>query len=152
MRNAFRASAAVLATVLLAPLPASIGAAQQPEANYDESKVPKYTLPDPLVTAGGERVTSVQAWHRRRRPEILQLFETFVYGRSPGRPNGMAFEQTSIENKALGGKAVRKQVSVYFTGKKDGPAMDLLIYLPRATNRPVPLFVGLNFKIGRAHV
>jgi hypothetical protein len=35
-----------------------------------------------------------------------------------------------VDRKSLGGKAIRKEVSVFFTGKKDGPRMDLLIYLP----------------------
>ena len=37
-------------------------AAQPPEANYDEAKVPKYTLPDPLVMQNGERVTDAETW------------------------------------------------------------------------------------------
>ena len=31
-------------------------------ANYDESLVPAYTLPDPLVTLAGEAVTDVDMW------------------------------------------------------------------------------------------
>jgi hypothetical protein len=42
-------------------------------SNYSEDKVPKYTLPDPLVLANGERVTTPGAWAERRRPEILKL-------------------------------------------------------------------------------
>src|SRR6266542_3342819 len=73
--------------------------------NYDESKVPKYTLPDPLVTADGRKVTDVKMWREKRRLEILELFRTHVYGRSPGRPAKMKFEVTSLDHKALGGIA-----------------------------------------------
>ena len=124
----------------------SPAAAQPAGYNYDEAKVPEYTLPDPLVTSMGERVSSAGMWNLSRRPEILQLFETQVYGRSPGKPNDMVFETLSIDDRALGGKAVRKQVSVLFAGKKDGPKMDILIYLPASAAGPVPLFVGLNFQ------
>ncbi len=134
---------AILAAVMLAlPLPA---ASQQAGANYDEANVPPYTLPDPLVFAGGSPVGDADAWRQRRRPEILRLFETHVYGRGPRRPPGMSFELTSIEKKALGGKAVRKQITVWFSGRKDGPKMDILVYLPARARRPVPAFLGLNF-------
>ncbi len=133
-----------LGAALLALLLGSLTAQQRPGVNYDESKVPKYSLPDPLVMVNGERVTSAEAWHKRRRLELLRLFETHVYGRSPGRPKAMAFALTSLDRNALGGKAVRKQVSAYFSPRKDGPKMDILIYLP-AVKRPVPLFLGLNF-------
>ena len=129
-----------LSTLLLVP------AQSQNEANYDESKVPPYTLPDPLVFADGCRVRDCSEWFRCRRPEILKLFESEVYGRSPGRPAGMCFEVKSADRKALGGTAVRKEVFVYFNGKKDGPKMDLLIYTPAAARRPVPIFLGLNFR------
>src|SRR5210317_1374438 len=57
----------------------------------------------------------------------------------------MSFEVFDLEKKALGGLATRKQVTVNFTGKKDGPSMDILIYLPNASKKPVPAFVLLNF-------
>ena len=70
----------------------SIAAFAQPAgANYDESKAGSYTLPDPLVLSSGERVKDTATWEKRRRPEILRLFEQHVYGRSPGRPKQMAF-------------------------------------------------------------
>src|SRR5947209_3677516 len=118
---------------------------QRKDANYDEAKAGDYTLPDPLVMASGEPVTSGEAWRKRRRPEILQLFEKNVYGRNPGRPKGMSFELTSIEKSALSGKALRKEVSVYFSDRKNGPKMDILIYLPAGATKPVPMFLGLNF-------
>jgi len=119
--------------------------AQPPGINYDEAKVPEYTLPDPLVMANGDKVTDAQTWYGKRRPEILKLFETHVYGRSPGRPEEMTFDVTSCDDRALGGQATRKEVSVWFTGRKDGPKMDILLYLPNEAKKPVPTFVGLNF-------
>ncbi len=126
---------ALLPLVAQSPLP----------VNYDESKVGTYSLPDPLVLENGQPVRTAAAWTKQRRPEILHLFETNVYGRTvAGRPSAMTFELFDIDKKALNGKAVRKQVAVYFTGKKDGPKMDVLIYLP-PSSKPVPVFLCLNF-------
>ncbi|MFQ6041936.1 MAG: acetylxylan esterase, partial [Candidatus Poribacteria bacterium] len=81
----------------------------------------------------------------RRRPEILKMFEENVYGKMPGRLKETTFEVISTDPEALGGKAKRKEVSIYFSGDKDGPQMDILIYLPKGIERPTPVFLGLNF-------
>ena len=74
-------------------------------ANYDEAKVPAYTLPDPLILEDGQEVADPETWFQKRRPEILKLFEREVYGKSPGRPEKMRFELTSSDPDALEGKA-----------------------------------------------
>lgn len=135
----------VLIVALLSALGTASLAAQPPETNYDESKVPEYTLPDPLRMADGRPVADAAAWRDRRRPEILELFREHVYGRAPGRPEAMVFRTRSTAADALDGKATRKEVAVLFAGRDDGPKMDVLIYLPNDAKRPVPLFVGLNF-------
>jgi hypothetical protein len=142
--NTHRKTAPLVLSSALLFTPAALG--QTGEANYDEAKVPPYTLPDPLTFANGERVRDANAWRQRRRSEILKLFETEVYGRSPGRPARMLFDVTSTDPHALSDKAIRKEVSVYFTGQKEGPKMDILIYLPAGAPGPVPIFVGLNFR------
>lgn len=114
------------------------------DANYDESKMPAFTLPDPLVMCDGSKVESARMWKKKRRPEIVSLFEEYVYGRAPNPPKRL-FEVVSVDENALGGKAVRKEVSVYLAGSKEGPKMDVLIYLPAGVKKPVPLFVGMNF-------
>ncbi len=115
------------------------------EFNYDEAKVPSFTLPDPLVCLDGAKVTDAKTWQQKRRAEILRLFEENVYGRSPGKPQAMTFMTTSVDKNALGGKATRKEVTVYFTGREQDPNMTILIYLPNQRTGPVPTFVGLNF-------
>jgi len=130
--------------VALLPLALAVSDAEG-GANYDESKVPAYTLPDPLVMADGTKVTSAEMWRTKRRPEILELFRSHVYGRSPGKPDGMTFKVFDNDPKALDGKATRRQVTVLFTGKDDGPKMDLLLYLPNDAKKPVPAFLLLNF-------
>lgn len=135
-----------LGVALMTPWLAYDGAARAAEVNYDEAKVPQYTLPDPLVMSDSSRVADAQTWENRRRPEILKLFETHVYGRSPAAPKEMTFKVTSCDRQALGGLAIRKQVSVCFTGQEDGPKMDLLIYLPAGAKGAVPVFLGLNFR------
>jgi hypothetical protein len=135
----------LLTVALLAGALTGMARAQKFEPNYDESKVPKYTLPDPLVTEKGEKITTAKVWKSKRRPEILQIFQETMYGNAPEKPKDLHFEVTSVDKKALGGKAVRKEVTVYFTKDKNRPKMHILIYLPANATKPVPLFVGLNF-------
>lgn len=114
------------------------------EVNYDEARVPSYTLPDPLVFRDGRPVTTGHAW-RRRRPEILELFEEHVYGSMPVRTMPLRFQLRAEEPLALSGKATRKEVRVYFTGSDDGPQMDILLFVPNGLSTPAPAFLGLNF-------
>lgn len=123
----------------------ALGAAQSFQPNYDEAKVPEYTLPDPLVMTDATPVRDAQAWEKHRRPEVLELFRTHVYGRSPESPRELRFEVTEVEPAALGGLATRKQVTIDLTDQPDGPVGHLLIYLPNQADEPVPAFVGLNF-------
>ncbi len=119
--------------------------AQKFEPNYDESKVPDYTLPDPLVTLEGKKVENATHWSENRRPELVELFKTYVYGEAPPKPEGLRFEELEVDRNALGGKATRKQVRVHFNDKADGPTMDLLLYVPNTGKAPYPAFLGLNF-------
>jgi len=117
-----------------------------PAPHYDEAKVPAYTLPDPLVCSDGTRVADANTWETKRRPELLKLFETQVYGRMPKPlPGSVRFEVRSVATNALGGKATRKEVTAWLTGKQGDPSFDLLLYLPNGSRRPVPAFLGLNF-------
>ena len=87
--------------------------AQKP--NYDESKMPPYTLPDPLKMENGQAVTSTKMWKEKRRPEIMQLFETHVYGKAPVHPKDLHFKVLNEDKYAVGNMATRKEVAVYFT-------------------------------------
>ncbi len=119
-------------------------AAQTGNSNSDASKASEVALPDPLLMQGGKKVADAAGWTRRRR-EILHQFETEVYGRTPKKHLPLRFELTSVDKTALGGKAIRKQVTVYFTRKTDGPKMSILLYVPADAPKPVPVFLGLNF-------
>ncbi len=127
-----------------------IPGAQQPPGNYDEAKVPAYSLPDPLIMADGAKVTTAGAWTARRRPELLDTFAREVYGKTPSAKVAVRATVDSNVSDALGGTAVRRQVTLRFTTRDDGPAMRLLIYLPAKASAPVPVFLALNFQGNQA--
>jgi hypothetical protein len=116
-----------------------------PAANYDEAKVPKYELPDPLTMRDGTKVKSASDWIEKRRPEMLELFREHVYGRSPERPSGLKFKVIQNDATALDGRAIRREVLITFARKEATPEATLLVYLPRNTNGPVPAFLTVNF-------
>ena len=113
--------------------------------NYNEDSAGVYTLPDPLVMLNGKKVKNAKTWYNKRRPEIVRLFEEFQYGRVPGKPAEMTFDVFDKGTPALGGKALRKQVTVYFTKDTSKYKMDILIYLPVNAVKAVPLFLNLSF-------
>ena len=83
LRILFPASALAIAA-------SALPAQTVPPPNYDEGKVPHYTLPDPLVLNDGQRVTDAATWREKRRPEVLRLFEQYVYGKAPRQAHGVA--------------------------------------------------------------
>jgi len=120
--------------------------AQRKGINYDESKVPEYTLPDPLVCLDGTQVTDKETWFKKRRPEILKLFEEHVYGRAPNAPEKQ--QGAGTEARALNGQAIRSQRDVQWLDHRGNTVlrMTILIYLPANAKGPVPTFLALNFR------
>jgi hypothetical protein len=119
--------------------------------NYEEANVGSFTLPDPLVTANGAKVTNAAEW-RKRRAEILRLFETHVYGKTPAAPARIAFEEVSRDAAAFGGLATRREIAIWLLGKKGGPRLNLLLYVPNGASGPAPAFLGMSFNGNHAVV
>jgi hypothetical protein len=117
--------------------------------NYDEAKVGTYTLPDPLRLNDGKPVKDAKTWTQRRRPEIVQLFETQQFGRVPASApthlTASSFDITDKGTPALNGTAIRKQIDIHLTADKAGPTIHLLEYIPTAAKKPVPLLLCINF-------
>ena len=87
---------------------------------------------------------SLKEWKKVHHPAIMDFFLTDVYGHYPQKQVTPRFELLEQSDKALGGKAVRKQVAIHLDGM-DTPIL-LLIYQPAGVKGKVPAFVGMNFK------
>jgi peptidyl-dipeptidase Dcp len=114
-------------------------------SNYDEAKVGTYTLPDPLVLRKGRPVRDAQAWFAVRRPELLQLYETEIYGRVPDRAPKAVFTVAATDPHALDGAAVRKIVIGRFGEQPDAVKLTVTLYLPAQAARPVPVLLQMLF-------
>lgn len=126
--------------------------AQQPEANYDEARVPKYTLPDLLTCEDGTTVTTVRQWERRRRPELMRIMADGEYGRTPKAKVKVRYEVVAENRQALNGKATQQQVLFTFSGQGREVKALALVYIPNHLSGPqqkqrsrVPVFIGYNF-------
>ncbi|MDR0326869.1 MAG: acetylxylan esterase [Planctomycetaceae bacterium] len=136
---------------------AAVGYAQQPvaPANYDEAKVPKFDLPDPLKTSDGRNVDSAQLWNEVRRPELLKLFEEQMFGQT--RPLfDLKFEHDETilaKSTVFNGKGTQWQIHLHLVPIKEQrkndypyPQIVVLIYTPNNVTRKTPAFIGLNFQ------
>jgi hypothetical protein len=118
-------------------------AQQPPNGNYDESKMPKYTLPDPLVFNNGSKVATKSDWEKRRA-EIYKMFENEIYGISPKWQGKFNAVETSSKDNALGGIAVCKEIKLTLINGDKSLDLNLLMFLPHS-KKPVPVILGYNF-------
>lgn len=129
---------------LLLILLTKINAPAQPAgSHFDESKVPSFILPDALISHSGKTISTVEDWENIRRPEIINLFKTYVYGKEAiGKPANMTWSE--IERvEADTSMALYKKVQILLDGKAFGPKITLEISLPKST-KPVPVFLFLS--------
>jgi hypothetical protein len=117
-------------------------------SNDNEKKIPPFTLPDPLVMAGGERVDSAAKWFKERRPEILKFYPTEIYGRIPENAPKVTWEVTETDGNARDGAAIRRRVVGRIGDKPNGPRMNLTMFLPAKASGPVPMLFSISFGFG----
>jgi hypothetical protein len=107
-------------------------------------------LPDPLVMLDGSRVTTREQWFNKRRPELKELFQHYMYGYLPA-PEKIEAKLEREDRKALGGKATLREVTIRF-GPTGTPPIHLLLVVPNERKGPTPVFVGMNFSGNHALV
>jgi hypothetical protein len=119
-------------------------------ANFDESKVRPYVLPDPLQLHNGKRITTAARWWGQRRPEIVEAFDHDVYGRVPANTPKVTWEVKSTKREMFGDIPVLTKEVIGHVDNSAYPAvtvdMQLTLSSPADTKRAVPVILefGLN--------
>jgi hypothetical protein len=117
-------------------------------ANFDESKVIPYSLPDPLVLKNGKKVKSVKMWWKRRRPEIVEDFDREVYGRAPRNTPKVNWEVTESIKENIGDVPVITKKLVGHVDNSSYPLIQVDIQLslttPASASGPVPVIMELG--------
>src|SRR5215218_6993621 len=75
---------------------------------------PRPGLPDPTVMFDGTRVTSKDQWEAKRRPELKELFQHYMYGRYPAKPEKVTGKVLFEDAKAFDGKGTLREVEQTF--------------------------------------
>jgi hypothetical protein len=117
------------------------------EVIYSELQVPKFDLPDLLVTVEGNKVTSEEEWMNVRRPQIMALLATTIYGRvpTPEAPVKTRFEELEVDENFFDGRCTRKLVKATFSNERGSVAMNMAIFLPNNSEKPVPVLLRMGF-------
>lgn len=129
----------VLTTMI--SIPCGLAGKEPADTNYDESKVPAYTLPN-------LDAKSREHWESTRRAEVLRLLEDHVYGRTPTASVVIATTVLEGPTSCFDGTAVRRQVQLTLTPERHRDrelSFEVLVYSPKSVDGKAPAFVGLNF-------
>jgi hypothetical protein len=119
-------------------------------ANYDESKANPYPdYPDPLTLPDGRRVADPGLWWGVRRPQIVEGFESEVYGRIPSNVPSVSWRITRTLSTSVGGRPVfARQVTGHVDNSAD-PAISvdikMAVVTPAGASGPVPVLIMFGF-------
>jgi hypothetical protein len=100
-------------------------------------------FPDVLTTRDGTKVSTKKDWEEKRRPELKELFQTYMYGHFPAKPEKWSAKILFEDAKALEGKGTLREVEITF-GPPEWPKIYLLVAVPNGKT-PAACFVGPNF-------
>ncbi|MCI0699980.1 MAG: acetylxylan esterase [Planctomycetia bacterium] len=100
-------------------------------------------FPDVLTMRDGTKITTKKDWEDKRRPELKELFQTYMYGRYPAKPEKVTAKVLFEDAKAFDGKGTLREVEITF-GPPEWPKISLLVAVPNGKT-PAPCFIGTNF-------
>jgi hypothetical protein len=127
---------------------AALGESSQGQESADFPKsadLPAQTaLPDPLVMFDGRQVTSREMWMNERRPELIRLFQHYMYGQLPPKPPVVSGKVERVDETAFGGKATLSEVTLSF-GSPEIPPIHLMLVIPNKRPRPAPVVLAINY-------
>ena len=115
-------------------------------ANNDESLANPYpNLPDPLTLNYGQKVTTAQVWWDKRRPEIVEMYSKYVYGRIPKDTPKVTWTVAATDHEMIGFTPV---IAKDLIGEVDNSAypaisvkMHMTLVTPARAKGPVPVLM-----------
>lgn len=115
-------------------------------ANYDESKAnPFPDVPDPLTLKNGQKVTTPEMWRQKRRPELVDMFSEYVYGRVPANVPKVTWTVTAVDHEMIGFTPVIAKDLIGQVDNSSYPAIDVKIHMtvvtPAAAKDPAPVLM-----------
>jgi hypothetical protein len=127
--------------------PAPSGNEQAPNhANYDEIKANPYSnIPDPLTLENGKKVTTPEMWWKERRPEIVEMYAKYVYGRMPAMVPKVTWTVTAVDHEMIGFTPVIAKDLIGEVDNSSDPAISVKIHMtlvtPAHAKEPVPVLM-----------
>jgi hypothetical protein len=117
-------------------------------ANFDESKVEPYELPDPLRLQNGQSVKTAATWWKQRRPELVELFDKDIYGRVPRDTPKVIWQVIRTDRETREGVPVSTKDLVGHLDNGSYPLinvdMQLTLTTPANASGPVPVMMELG--------
>ena len=115
-------------------------------ANYDQSKANPYPdIPDPLTTNDGQKVTTPEMWWNKRRPEIVEMYSKYVYGRVPPNAPKVTWTVTAEDHEMIGFTPVIAKDMIGEVDNSEYPAikvrMHMTLVIPARATTPVPVLM-----------
>ena len=119
----------------------SVPAAGLREVNYDEAQIPAYVLPELLIAKDGRKITSSKDWEKVRRPELLELFTSQVFGRVPTTDFKKTITVVKEEKNAMNGLATLKMVDITIAARGKTLTIHMGLFIPNSAVKPAPVFL-----------
>ena len=115
-------------------------------ANYDESKANPYpNLPDSLTLNNGQKVTTPAMWWNQRRPELIEMFAKYVYGRVPDNVPKVTWTVKTVDHETIGFTPVIAKDVEGVVDNSSSPAISvhihMMLVLPARAKGPVPVLM-----------
>ena len=118
-------------------------------ANSTEEKVNKYILPDPLVLKNGQKINNTKEWLEKRRPEIVEDFESEIYGRLPKNIPSVSWKVISVKDTMIGNQAIKEKTLKGFVDNSAYPVIkveiNLVVVTPAQVAKQVPMVMEFGF-------
>ena len=115
-------------------------------ANYDEALANPYpNVPDPLTLNDGQKVTTPEQWWNKRRPELVEMFSKYVYGRVPGNVPKVTWTVIAVDREMIGLTPVIAKDLIGVVDNSAYPAISVKIHMtlvtPANAKGPVPVLM-----------
>jgi hypothetical protein len=115
-------------------------------ANYDESQAnPFPNIPDPLIMNDGRKVTTPGMWWDQRRPELVEMYSKYVYGRVPNNVPKVTWTVTTVDHERIGFTPVIAKDLIGQVDNSSYPEINVRIHMtlvtPANAKGPAPVLM-----------